>query len=118
MFDAQPVLVGELLSLRPMVAEDLEPLFQVGSDPLIWEQHPARDRYQRDKFEEFFQQALATEAAFTVRDLQDGRVIGSSRYHGINPALSEVEIGWTFLSRAYWGGRYNGELKRMMLQHA
>jgi len=29
-----------------------------------------------------------------------------------------VEIGWTFLGRAYWGGRYNGEMKRLMLDHA
>lgn len=29
-----------------------------------------------------------------------------------------VEIGWTFLARAYWGGRYNGEMKRLMLRHA
>ena len=29
-----------------------------------------------------------------------------------------VEIGWTFLARAYWGGRYNGEMKRLMLEHA
>lgn len=30
----------------------------------------------------------------------------------------KVEIGWTFLARAYWGGVYNGEMKRLMLRHA
>jgi hypothetical protein len=29
-----------------------------------------------------------------------------------------IEIGWTFLARRYWGGRYNGEMKRLMLEHA
>ena len=29
-----------------------------------------------------------------------------------------VEIGWTFLSRDYWGGAYNREMKRLMLAHA
>jgi N-acetyltransferase len=51
-------------------------------------------------------------------DLKDGRVIGSSRYHGYDEAASEVEIGWTFLARSHWGGRYNGEMKRLMLEHA
>ncbi|MGB5249420.1 MAG: GNAT family N-acetyltransferase, partial [Gammaproteobacteria bacterium] len=30
----------------------------------------------------------------------------------------EVEIGWTFLSRDYWGGSYNAEIKQLMLEHA
>jgi RimJ/RimL family protein N-acetyltransferase len=51
-------------------------------------------------------------------DMKDGRVIGSSRFHGYNAEKSEVEIGWTFLARSHWGGRYNGEMKQLMLQHA
>jgi N-acetyltransferase len=53
-----------------------------------------------------------------VIDRRDGRVIGQSRYHGYDPERSEVEIGWTFLARSHWGGEYNGELKRLMLDHA
>lgn len=45
-------------------------------------------------------------------------MIGSFRYHGYDPAESVVEIGWTFLARSHWGGRYNRELKRLMLEHA
>jgi N-acetyltransferase len=46
------------------------------------------------------------------------QVIGMSRFHGYDPARSEVEIGWTFLIRSRWGGTYNGELKGLMLAHA
>ena len=52
------------------------------------------------------------------RDAHDGRIIGSSRYHGFNAGAREIEIGWTFLARSHWGGRYNGELKQLMLKHA
>src|ERR1041384_6127067 len=31
---------------------------------------------------------------------------------------SEIEIGWTFLARRHWGGSYNSELKRLMLDNA
>jgi len=51
-------------------------------------------------------------------DAGDGRVIGSSRFHGYDEEKSEVEIGWTFLARSHWGGAYNGEMKRLMLRHA
>src|SRR5262249_23651624 len=58
-FDYQPVLKGELLELRPVRAEDFEALFAVASDPLVWEQHPSRDRYQEERFRAFFRDALA-----------------------------------------------------------
>jgi RimJ/RimL family protein N-acetyltransferase len=53
-----------------------------------------------------------------VIDRGDGDIVGSSRFHGYDEECSEVEIGWTFLARSHWGGRYNGELKRLMIAHA
>ena len=55
---------------------------------------------------------------WVVRDAASGAVIGSTRYHDYNEAASEVEVGWTFLTRDYWGGAYNQEMKRLMLDHA
>jgi N-acetyltransferase len=117
-FDPQPRLVGDLIEVRPLAPDDWENLFAVASDPLIWEQHPARDRYREDVFRKFFREALETGSAFVVIDRKTGEIIGSSRYFGFDPGESVVEIGWTFLARAYWGGNYNGELKRLMLDHA
>ena len=117
-FDLQPVLRGELLWLRPLRPDDWDALYAVASDPLIWEQHPAADRYQKDVFRGFFQQALDSGGAFVVIDAQTDRVIGSSRFHGYDEAKGEIEIGWTFLARAYWGGVHNRELKQLMLRHA
>ena len=117
-FDLQPTLTGNLIEIRPLVREDFDALFAAGSDPLIWEQHPENDRYQRPVFERFFEGAMESGGAFAVIERRSGRIIGSSRYHNLNPAESEVEIGFTFLERAFWGGAYNGELKSLMLQHA
>src|SRR5581483_3239267 len=75
-------------------------------------------RHREDVFRAFFAEHLATGGALAVLDQQTSEVIGTSRYHGYEPARSEVEIGWTFLARRYWGGTYNGELKRLMLDHA
>jgi len=117
-FDPQPTLTGELLELRPIRADDFPALYAAASDPLIWEQHPDSDRYQESVFRQFFRGAIDSGGALVVLDRKDGTIIGSSRYSGFSDNASEVEIGWTFLSRSYWGGRYNAEMKHLMLQHA
>ncbi len=117
-FDLQPILQGELLKLRPLRAEDFPALYAVAADPLIWEQHPSRDRYKEEVFREFFREAMESGGALVAIDARDGRVIGSSRFHAYDEEKSEIEIGWTFLSRSHWGGSYNGEMKRLMLRHA
>jgi RimJ/RimL family protein N-acetyltransferase len=117
-FDLQPILQGELLRLRPLRADDFPALYAVASDPLIWEQHPARDRYQEEVFQAFFRDALESGGALIAIDAKDGRVIGSSRFHRYDKEKSEIEIGFTFLARSHWGGIYNREAKQLMLQHA
>lgn len=117
-FDLQPTLSGELIAIRPLQASDFDDLHDVASDPLIWQQHPCHDRWMEDQFAAFFAESLASKGALVVIDLKTNRVIGSSRYFGYDRDLSEIEIGWTFLARAYWGGTYNAALKRLMLRHA
>ena len=117
-FDSQPTLLGTLVELRPLRPEDHDDLYAVAADPLIWAQHPARDRYRESVFRQFFDEALASGGALLAKDAGTRRTIGSSRFHGYSAARSEVEIGWTFLARSHWGGRYNGEMKRLMLRHA
>ncbi len=117
-FDLQSILKSELLELRPLRAEDFHDLYAVASDPLIWEQHPFSDRYQVEVFKEFFREALECGGALVAIDTKDSQVIGSSRFHGYDEEKSEIEIGWTFLARSRWGGIYNREMKRLMLEHA
>jgi RimJ/RimL family protein N-acetyltransferase len=117
-FDLQPTLTGKLLELRPLGPGDFDALYAVASDPAIWEQHPVRDRYTRDVFKAFFREALESGGAFAIVERQTGAVIGSSRYYGYDGERGEIEIGWTFLARVYWGGIYNRELKELMLRHA
>lgn len=118
LFDLQPTLKGELLTLRPLRPEDFHDLYAVAADPLIWEQHPHRDRHREEVFRQFFHEALESGGALIVIDSDDDQVIGSSRFHAYDPEKSEIEIGWTFLARSRWGGLYNREMKQLMLRHA
>lgn len=117
-FDLQPTLKGDLLELRPLQATDFDDLFAVAVDPLIWEQHPVKDRYQKMIFEDFFRESLESGGALIAFDSRVGQAIRSSRFHGYDHNKSEVEIGWIFLARSHWGGVYNREMKRLMLEHA
>jgi RimJ/RimL family protein N-acetyltransferase len=117
-FELQPTLTGERLVLRPLRPDDWDALYLAASDPLIWAQHPESDRYQPDVFRRYFDGALESGGAFAVIDRPSGRIIGSTRYYGYDEAASEIEIGWTFLERACWGGACNREMKQLLLAHA
>ena len=116
-FDLQPTLKGHLLELRPLAPGDFEALFEAASDPLIWAQHPESNRHEPGVFQRYFDGAIASRGALAVVDAGSRRIIGSSRFCNLDPGR-EVEIGWTFLERAYWGGAHNREMKSLMLDHA
>jgi RimJ/RimL family protein N-acetyltransferase len=117
-FDLQPCLKGDFVELRPLRASDFDALYAVAVDPLIWEQHPNPDRCQKEVFQQFFREAMESGGALLALDAKDGRVIGSSRFHGYDEAKCEIEIGWSFLARSHWGGSYNRDMKHLMLRHA
>jgi RimJ/RimL family protein N-acetyltransferase len=116
--DRQPVLEGGRLLLRPYCEADFAALLAVAADPLIWQLHPAHDRWQEPKFRAFMADAIPNGGTLVAVDKCDGEIVGSSRFQKHDPVRSQVEIGWTFLARSHWGGPFNREMKRLMLIHA
>lgn len=116
--DLQPVLIDSLVKIEPLKQSDFDILYEVAADPLIWEQHPNRDRYKKQVFEIFFKGAVESKGAFLIRDAVTGKVIGSSRYYDFNADKKTVCIGYTFFARSHWGGKYNPALKKLMIEHA
>jgi N-acetylmuramic acid 6-phosphate etherase len=113
----QPTLEGTLVRARPLREADREATHAAASDPLIWEQHSARDRHERRVFDRYFGDRLANAGALAVEDRRGG-IVGLSGYYDWNPADRSVVVGYTFLVRALWGTGANAELKRLMLDHA
>ena len=115
----QPTLETERLVLRPLTEADREALYEVAGDPAVWEQHPIYDRWRREVFDPFFDEALASGGALVVVRKSDGAIIGSTRFDRFEPEDGgKVEIGWTFLETSCWGQGINPEMKRAMLAHA
>ncbi len=115
--ELQPVLEGARLRLRPLKPADFDALYVAASDPLIWELHPCSDRHEKPVFEKYFEDGLRSKGALAIVDKTTRKLIGSSRYYDLDGKKS-VAIGFTFLTRQYWGGDYNRELKFLMLDHA
>ena len=118
-FDLQPTyLKNDSIFLQPLNPNDFEALYKVASDPLIWEQHPNKNRYQREVFEVFFEGAILSKGAFMVYDTHTKALIGSSRFYDYNKTENCITIGYTFIAKNHWGGIYNPALKSLMLNHA
>jgi RimJ/RimL family protein N-acetyltransferase len=117
-FELQPRLQNDLIKLEPLEAGDFERLYAVAADPLIWEQHPSSDRYQRPVFENFFKGAMESRGAFRIFDNANDELIGSSRYCDYDEAQRQISVGYTFIARSRWARHYNLALKTLMLDHA
>lgn len=113
----QATLENENVKLVPLNPNDLEELFSVASDPKIWEQHPNKDRYQREVFEKFFQGAMESKGAFKIMDKSSNEVAGSTRFYDYNPKENSIFIGYTFYATKFWGSKLNPQVKKLMLDY-
>ncbi len=116
--DLQPQLQNELVVLQPLSINDFEELYEVASDPLVWEQHPNKDRYKKEVFQNFFDGAIESKGAFKIVDIVTGKTIGSTRFYDLDSNNKSVLIGYTFYGRNYWGTSYNPSVKKLMLDYA
>jgi RimJ/RimL family protein N-acetyltransferase len=117
-FITPSVLESELIKLELLTEQDFDDLYLIASDKLLWEQHPNPDRYKKEVFRNFFNGALENKSSYKLIDKTSYKVIGSSRYYDLNEEKSEIAIGYTFVGREFWGGKYNFAMKHLMLQYA
>ena len=108
----------ESFSLIQTEDSHFEELYLVAGNPIIWEQHPEKDRWKKEIFSNFFQIAIQNElGCLTIIDKSLGKFIGSTRFYSHDEADSTVRIGYTFLSPEYWGTSANYQIKKVMLDY-
>lgn len=112
------ILESDILKIIPLVDTDFENLFKVASDPLIWEQHPANDRFKPEVFKIYFESAISGKSGFKIVDKKNNKIIGSTRFYDYKSEESSIAIGYTFLAREYWGGIYNKSVKSLLINYA
>lgn len=116
-FSVQTVLENESFKLIPLQESDFERLYDVASDPKVWEQHPNKERYKREVFENFFKGAMESKGAFLVVSKDSGEVLGCTRFYDFDRENKSILIGYTFYGRNSWGKNVNPQIKKMMLDY-
>ncbi len=113
----QPILENEKVILYPLQQQDFEVLYLAAADPKIWEQHPNKERWQREVFKNFFEGAMKSNGAFKIVDKITGNVIGSTRLYDYNPNNDSILIGYTFFTTQCWGKGFNRLVKTLLLDY-
>jgi RimJ/RimL family protein N-acetyltransferase len=121
--DVSPVtLEGNGVRLEPMTRRHAEALEGAAADGALWElwfttvPEPGR-------MAAYIEQALAGQVEghrlpWVVRDLANDRIVGSTSYHDILPAIDRVEIGWTWYAQSVQRSHVNTACKLLLLSHA
>lgn len=118
-FNLQPeILENEITKLIPLEEKHFEALLEAASDPLIWEQNPVKDRYTQEGFKTYFDIIINKKGAFLILNKQTNEVMGTTSFYDYNPEKSNVGIGYTFITRKYWGGPYNKSNKKLLIDYA
>lgn len=115
--NTQPVLENDEVAIYPLQEQDFEALYNVASNPKIWEQHPNKNRWQKEVFKNFFEGAMKSNGAFKIIDKSNGDVIGSTRFYDYNQEDDSILIGYTFYATQYWGKGINHAVKSLMLDY-
>jgi RimJ/RimL family protein N-acetyltransferase len=114
----QPILENNIIKLLPVVESDFDGLFEVAADPLVWEQHPNKNRYKKEVFQVFFEGAMESKGAFKIVNKETNEIMGSTRFYDLDTKNKSVLIGYTFYGRKFWGSNYNPQVKILMLDYA
>jgi len=116
-FDLQPTLESPAALLKPLQQEDFEALYKTASDAKIWEQHPNKDRWQREVFLNYFQGAIERKGALLIIDQASGEIAGCTRFYNYNETEKSILIGYTFYAVKFWGKGLNPAVKRLMMDY-
>lgn len=113
------ILEGTAIELVPLEKEHFEELYIAAADKELWELLPA-DCSDRTVFHKTYEFALSeretgNQYPFVIRHKETQKLIGSTRFFEIYPADKKLEIGWTWITKEFWGTSINPECKLLLL---
>lgn len=115
------ILQGTNINLVPLEEKHLEELYTAAADKELWALIPT-DCSERDTFYKTYEFAISERTAgnqypFVIIHKETNKIIGSTRLFEIYPADKKLEIGWTWITKDYWGTTINLECKLLLLTY-
>ena len=123
MINPQPItLEGNGVRLEPMALDHEADIAAAASDGRLWELWFTAIP-SPDKVRAYIDTALQGQKdgfmlPWVVRELSEGKIVGSTRYHDIVAAIDRVEIGYTFYGKSWQRSHVNTACKILLLGHA
>ena len=117
----EPVrLDGRIVRVEPLSVDHAPQLFEVADPALFVYMWSWADVSSIDAFRDNIRGILALPdwASFAIVSQETGKAIGATSYLDIRPAHRGLEIGSTWIGRAYHGTAVNPENKYLLLRHA
>ncbi|GEJ43800.1 MULTISPECIES: GNAT family N-acetyltransferase [unclassified Chryseobacterium] len=113
------ILEGKTVELIPLEKEHFEELYAAAADKELWELIPT-DCSDKKLFYKSYELALSERESgnqypFVIRHKETRKLIGSTRFFEIYPADKKLEIGWTWITKEFWGTSVNLECKLLLL---
>lgn len=120
--DTVGILENPRARLEPLTSENIGLLAPVASEPGLIQYSPGV-LHTPEGFQAYMSRALREAAEgqslpYLIRDLQAGRVAGSTRFMRIDRANKVVEIGSTWIGSGFQGTGLNAAVKELMLREA
>jgi RimJ/RimL family protein N-acetyltransferase len=119
----EPVtLTDGRIRLEPLVQAHVPALMAAAADGELWKIR-VTSVPEPDDTPGYVERALQARReghrlAFAVIDLERGRLVGSTSYHDIVPAVDRLEIGWTWYAHSVQRTHVNTCAKMLLLSHA
>lgn len=119
--DTDVTLDGSLVCLIPLDMKDKDLLIDAIKSLEVWK-YTWREVKTIDDIEEIMEIAVKnkkerSQIPFMIKEKLTGQIIGTTRIGEIDVQNRNVEIGWTWLSPAYWRTGVNTECKYLLLQY-
>jgi len=115
-------LTARGITLLPLALEHEDGLRAAAADGELWNIR-VTSVPEPEKTRSYIEDALAMREAgnrfaFAVTDAESGKVLGSTSYHDILPAVKRVEIGWTWYAKSLQRSHVNTTCKLLLMTHA
>ncbi|AZA89189.1 Putative ribosomal N-acetyltransferase YdaF [Chryseobacterium nakagawai] len=115
------ILEGANVELIPLEKEHFEELYSAGADKDLWALIPT-DGSDKEIFYQNYEFALSereneNQYPFVIRHKETQKLIGSTRFFEIYPSDKKLEIGWTWITKEFWGTSVNLECKLLLLTY-
>lgn len=114
-------LENEVVLLKPLEKQDVAGILAAGSYPEIWTHLSTNIEKEKDVHnfvdKALHEKVLNKEFPFVIVDKKSGEIIGSTRFMDIGKSHQRLEIGFTWLTPAYWRTTVNTNCKYLLLSY-